>query len=190
MESGGKESKIQGRCFCHAEKFSELTLGNDVNNYHIYEQNIHLHWISAAGLFRLSSDSALSSPIRDWLSHLRYISSHAARVIVARQQSLVALVEGTDVQCYNYSLPYSFTTVPDVAVGKYILIQLFTILKVDPPTTCFSPLSQSIQKAWLLYPSSSGLIGSILLGQKWASHFWLKTALTWKLGITRLTLGC
>ena len=124
-----------------------------INNYHIYEQNIHLHWISAAGLFRLSSDSALSSPISDRLSHLRYTPLNAARVIVAKQQSLVALVEGTDVQCYNYSLPYSFSTVPDVAVGKFIIIQLSTISKVGRPTTCFSPSSQYKPKVWPLFHS-------------------------------------
>lgn len=29
MESGSWISNRGGRCFCHAEKFSELTLGND-----------------------------------------------------------------------------------------------------------------------------------------------------------------
>ena len=31
---------------------------------------------------------------------------------VAQQRSLVTLVQGTDTQCYNYFLPYTFSNVP------------------------------------------------------------------------------
>lgn len=37
---------------------------------------------------------------------------YSARITVAQQQSLVTLVQGTDNQCYNYSLPYTFSNVP------------------------------------------------------------------------------
>jgi hypothetical protein len=36
----------------------------------------------------------------------------SARITVAQQQSLVTLVQGTDNQCYNYSLPYTFSNIP------------------------------------------------------------------------------
>ena len=45
-------------------------------------------------------------------------SSHSARITVAEQKGIVPLVRGQDVQCYNYSLPYPFARVPEIAIGK------------------------------------------------------------------------
>ena len=94
-----------------------------INNYHIYEQNFLLDWSSVVWEPRVGADPAMSSSIRNRFSHFWYPAYNSARVIVAQQQSLVALSQGTDVQCYNYSLPYSFSTVPDVAVGTAPMIQ-------------------------------------------------------------------
>lgn len=60
---------------------------------------------------------AVPHPVERRLAHLRYSGPYSARITVAQQQSLVTLVQGTDAQCYNYSLPYAFATVPEVAVG-------------------------------------------------------------------------
>lgn len=94
-----------------------------INNYHIYEQNILLDWSRVLRHLRLGANTTMSSSISNWFSHLWYLGYNSARVIVAQQQSLVALTQGTDVQCYNYSLPYSFSTVPDVAIGNSFMIQ-------------------------------------------------------------------
>ena len=59
----------------------------------------------------------MSYPIEYWFSHIKYCILYSARITVAQQQSLVTLVQGTDTQCYNYSLPYAFVSVPEVAVG-------------------------------------------------------------------------
>ena len=88
-----------------------------VNILKIYEATFVHHWLSSSRHLCLGC-LALSPPILNRLRHIRYIPFHSARVIVAQQQSLVALVQGIDVQCYNYSLPYSFTSPPNVAVGN------------------------------------------------------------------------
>lgn len=89
---------------------------NFINN----EQNLNLRRNSAACFHRnVVGTFAMSYPVEYWFSHLRYCTLYSARITVAQQQSLVTLVQGTDTQCYNYSLPYAFATVPEVAVGKF-----------------------------------------------------------------------
>ena len=56
-------------------------------------------------LFRLSDNKYLFAPIS------------IGRISIAESKGLIPLVEGQDVQCYNYSLPYSFASVPSVAIG-------------------------------------------------------------------------
>lgn len=42
--------------------------------------------------------------------------------IMIAGDGIVPLVPGQDSQCYNYSLPYAFLTIPEVVVGKNALI--------------------------------------------------------------------
>lgn len=43
----------------------------------------------------------------------------SARITIAQQLGLITLVQGTDSLCYNYSLPYAFSTVPEIAVSVH-----------------------------------------------------------------------
>jgi hypothetical protein len=47
---------------------------------------------------------------------------NTARITVAEQRGLIPLAQGQDVQCYNYSLPYKFGSVPEVAIGKAVFL--------------------------------------------------------------------
>lgn len=47
----------------------------------------------------------------------------------------VALQPGNDIQCYNHTLTTPFDCPPSVAIGKYILTQVSTILRADHPIT-------------------------------------------------------
>ena len=46
-------------------------------------------------------------------------SVFSAKIIVSNQRGLVPLNKGQDVQCYNFSLPYKFARVPQVAVAVH-----------------------------------------------------------------------
>lgn len=50
---------------------------------------------------------------------LRYSGPNSAHIIAALDGGLISISDGEDTQCYNYSLPYSFNTVPDVALSVY-----------------------------------------------------------------------
>lgn len=54
--------------------------------------------------------------------------------LVASSNGIVPLVEGQDSQCYNYSLPYAFMKVPEIAIGNSTLTQPSMILKVKDQT--------------------------------------------------------
>ncbi len=56
------------------------------------------------------SPCPIQSNIGSLISGIKLCNS--ARITVAQQQSLVTLVQGTDTQCYNYSLPFTFSNVP------------------------------------------------------------------------------
>lgn len=157
------------------------------NNYHIYEQGTHRCRIGAAGL-DVGRPRPLPPSKSIGLARLRYQPSHSARIIVAQQQSLVVLTQGTDVQCYNYSLPYSFATVPSVAVCKTLIIQPSMTFKPGALLISSSPSSHSSPRASPTSPSPSGPSGSIPPGPRSAFHSWPKTGPTWKLDITRWTL--
>lgn len=43
------------------------------------------------------------------------------RITVAERTSLVPFRRGQDVQCYNYSLPYQFSKVPQVAICTHLI---------------------------------------------------------------------
>lgn len=45
---------------------------------------------------------------------------YLGQVIVAVNGGIVPLTNGQDTQCYNYSLPYAFIRVPEVAIGNFI----------------------------------------------------------------------
>ena len=83
----------------------------------------------------------VSDPVASGFDRVRYSWCDAARLIVADQRSVVALVPSVDVQCYNYSLPYAFGSAPDVAVGICVLMQLCMISRPGPPMTSSSPSS-------------------------------------------------
>ena len=55
------------------------------------------------------------------------ILSKLARITIAEQRGIIPLVKGQDVQCYNYSLPYAFARVPEVAIGNFLITQHFMI---------------------------------------------------------------
>ena len=62
---------------------------------------------------------AMSHLLQHWVNGVRYLLFKVARVTVAQQLSLVTLIQGTDSLCYNYSLPYTFNSVAEVAIGTY-----------------------------------------------------------------------
>lgn len=41
------------------------------------------------------------------------------QIIAALNTGSVPLLEGIDTQCYNYSLPYEFQSVPEVAIAVH-----------------------------------------------------------------------
>lgn len=47
------------------------------------------------------------------------ISFNSAQVIISNLNGLVPLIDGQDTQCYNYSLPYRFARVPQVAIAVH-----------------------------------------------------------------------
>ena len=40
-----------------------------------------------------------------------------ARIIISSRNGLIPLTDGIDSQCYNYTLPYTFARVPEIAIG-------------------------------------------------------------------------
>ena len=69
--------------------------------------------------------------------------------IMIAGNGIVPLVPGQDSQCYNYSLPYAFLSIPEVAVGNSFITQLCMILKVIPAITS-STISNHCKLAVLL----------------------------------------
>ena len=63
------------------------------------------------------------------------ISHFYLATIIISSNGIVPLVDAQDSQCYNYSLPYSFTNVPQVAVGISSLIQVYMTSKAKAATT-------------------------------------------------------
>ena len=49
----------------------------------------------------------------------RYDNHNSAQIVAALDGGVIPLSDGEDTQCYNYSLPYAFNTVPDVAVAVH-----------------------------------------------------------------------
>ena len=46
-----------------------------------------------------------------------------AQVVISNYNGRIPLVENEDIQCYNYSLPYRFGQVPEVAIGSHDVIE-------------------------------------------------------------------
>jgi hypothetical protein len=46
--------------------------------------------------------------------------TNIAKVTIAESKGLIPLMQNQSVQCFNYSLPYEFSTVPKVALGIYV----------------------------------------------------------------------
>ena len=46
---------------------------------------------------------------------------YLAQIIISNRNGLVPLHHGEDTQCYNYTLPYRFARVPQVAIAVYEL---------------------------------------------------------------------
>ena len=46
-------------------------------------------------------------------------SVFSAKIIVSNQRGLVPLNKGQDVQCYNFTLPYKFARIPQVAIAVH-----------------------------------------------------------------------
>lgn len=88
--------------------------------------------------------------------------------IIVGGNGLVPLVDGQDSQCYNYSLPYPLNNVPEVAVCKCSLIQLFMISKPKLVRVFFTSLSPYKLIAKPSYHLLLELNGYILDGQKLA----------------------
>ena len=59
----------------------------------------------------------MPSSVLHWIRHFWYFFIHPARITIADQKGIVPLIRGQDVQCYNYSLPYPFARVPEIAIG-------------------------------------------------------------------------
>lgn len=55
--------------------------------------------------------------------------------VIISSNGIVPLVDGQDSQCYNYTLPYAFIHVPQVAVGISPLIKVYMTSKVNQATT-------------------------------------------------------
>ena len=49
----------------------------------------------------------------------RYLSCNSDQIIAAFNGGIIPLYDGEDSQCYNYSLPYAFSTVPEVAIAVH-----------------------------------------------------------------------
>ena len=72
--------------------------------------------------------------VLNWIRHLWYFLIHLARITIADQKGIVPLIRGQDVQCYNYSLPYSFARVPEIAIGTKKLTQQYMTLRLSKQT--------------------------------------------------------
>lgn len=75
--------------------------------------------------------------------------------LTINSQGDIPLAYGTDIQCYNYSLPYVFECPPSVAIGIYGLIQPQAHFKVPRLITYFSQSKQSTLIAMESFPSLS-----------------------------------
>ena len=106
--------------------------------------------------------------------------------LTINSQGQVPLEFGTDIQCYNYTLPYVFDCAPSVAIGTNELIQRPTIFKAHPQTICFSPSKLLTLIVTELCPSLLELTGDILDGVKYHSTSWLKIQIESLLATTKL----
>lgn len=94
--------------------------------------------------------------------------------ITVSRQGQVGIVNGVDIQCYNYTLATPFTCTPGVAIGSPLVMQLSMAWRVNTVRTYSSLSRQSTLTAMESSHSLWGLIGPILDGLDSSFHLLLK----------------